>query len=360
MAFHVKAINKCKQKHEENRFIAEKTEKMSDISVSPHFAHGRRDESPKNARNPNCTEVIRISLDDGKDQIGKNVTNSIMCDTRLETPNLPKYIPSYISGPSSSDDDSVSTLGSTEELSERGSGRSIFRDYWKADEKVAQQQQQQQQSCVRKHSLTTVTTGDTVMSSYADSIRLSRDWTAYINEEVFDNSYSTNNRAASIHRRLDSNGYEAYLKVNEAGRTILPSAALLKDTNHTENQDMTPNNPLVSSTFLNSSQQQSTRRRIFPRVYGQLKSSVNSYGYMYTKPTKGKAPLPFLLHNKKMLRSSLRDRSASLSESTTLEDSYLSSHSRPSVSFERQVTIHEYEKPAQQYVHDGWSARFAI
>ena len=81
--------------------------------------------------------------------------------------------------------------------------------------------------------------------------------------------------------------------------------------------------------------------------------SLPTYGYMYTKPSKGKAPLPYLLRNKKMLRSSLRDHSDS-------EESALSSQSRPSVSFETKVTIHEYEKPVQQVVHDGWSERFAV
>lgn len=347
MLFQTKAINNYNEKNGKN-IVAENSEKMSDISASMDFSRRGSEESPKNARNPNCSEVNGIP-GDGKEQIEKNVTNTNMCESRLPASNIPHYIPSYISRPSSDDDDSVSTLGSVEETAERGgSGRSIFRDYWKADEKSLQQ------SPIRKQSLTTLATGETITSSYADSMRLSRDWTAYIHEEVFDDR-----RAASNHKRLDSNGYEAYLKVNEAGRTILPSAALLKDTKNSEHEEMTPNNPLVSTMSPNS-QQPNTRRRIFPRVCWQLKSSVNSYGYMYTKPTKGKAPLPFLLHNKKMLRSSLRDRSASLSESTTLDDSYLSSHSRPSVSFERQVTIHEYEKPVQQYVQDGWSERFAI
>jgi hypothetical protein len=350
MAFHMKSINYDKDENEKNA-VVEKSEKMSDISVSPVRSHEKREEPPsKNARNPNCTEGTGIFVD-VKDKIVKSVTNTKMCDSRRQTPNLPDYIPSYISRPSS-DDDSVSTLGSIEEAAERGSsGRSIFRDYWKADEKGSQK------APIRKQSVATLATGETIISSYADSIRLSRDWTAYINEEVFD--HNNHGTASSNHRRLDSNGYESYLKVNEAGRTILPSAALLKDTKNSEHEEMTPSNPLVS-TSPNSPHQHNARRRIFPRVNWQLKASINSYGYMYTKPTKGKAPLPFLLHNKKMLRSSLRDRSASLSESTTLDDSYLSSHSRPSVSFERQVTIHEYEKPVQQYVHDGWSERFAI
>lgn len=344
MAFHSQQINDCKHKNDRN--IAEGKAvpvSMSDILASPEFSESNMEES-SNTQNPNCSEGTRIPIDGIHQNEKIIVTKASMCDSYPQSPTLPDYIPSVISR-SNSDDDSVSTLGSSEETSDTISGRSIFRDYWRADEKSAK-------SPNRKQSLTTLDTEDTTISRYADSIRQCPDWTAYINDEVFDNS-----RPAASHR-VDSNGYEAYLKVNEAGRTILPSAALLKDTKNTEHGETTsPNNPLSSPSI---PQRQPGRRRIFPRYYGPLKPSVNSYGYMYTKPTKGKAPLPFLLHNKKMLRSSLRDRSASLSESTTLDDSYLSSQSRPSVSFEKKVTIHEYEKPVQQYVHDGWSERFAI
>ena len=71
--------------------------------------------------------------------------------------------------------------------------------------------------------------------------------------------------------------------------------------------------------------------------------------------------LPALLHNRKLLWSSLHNGSTLVSESIgttrtiTLENRLVSSQSRHSVLFETKVTIHEYEKWSEQYIHDGWS-----
>ncbi len=156
-------------------------------------------------------------------------------------------------------------------------------------------------------------------------------------------------------------GYEAYGKIKEADRTDLPYDASRKDS-RTSQHTYVNGNIVTPGNSLNALNKQhfSRRRRIFRQTSGQKTCSLPTYWYTYTQPSKGKVPLPCLLHNKKMLRSSLRDRNLSLAESLAFEESALSSQSRPSVSFETKVTIHEYEKPVQQVVHDGWSERFAV
>ena len=66
-------------------------------------------------------------------------------------------------------------------------------------------------------------------------------------------------------------------------------------------------------------------------------------------------------YTKKMLRSSLRrDRSSSTSESlASMEESMISKSTRLSVSFDPRVSIHEYTKPCESYIMDGWSNYFS-
>lgn len=270
---------------------------------------------------------------------------SNMCKSQQQPLSQPASIPDYIESPSN--DDSVSTLGSSDEPRKLQRTRSIFGVYWGVDDKGSPASPP-----IRKLSLNTMDTEESTISRYTDSIRNSKDWSSYLTDEVLDT------KKDSSTRKCDSDGYEAYLKINEAGRTVLPSAASLKDSRVNQHRYLNGNRLTPGNTP--NKQHFSQRRRLFPETSGQKTCSLPSYGYMYTKPSKGKAPLPYLLRNKKMLRSSLRDRIVSMSESLTFEESALSSQSRPSVSFETKVTIHEYEKPVQQCVHDGWSDRFAV
>jgi len=272
-----------------------------------------------------------------------NLDNSVMCASQTQSSFLLNDMPSYISNSPSDDDASVSTLGSTDVPDQSSSKRSIFGDYWGTGMRASH-------APVRKQSLNTIDTEDSTISRYTESIRNSKDWSSYINEEVL-------NTGKNSSHKHDSDGYEAYLKMNEAGRTALSSAASLKESLKNTGLAFTPCNPLPTPNKL---QRSSTRRRIFPNISKQKVGSLPSYGYMYTKPKKGKAPLPYLLHNKNMLRSSLRDRITSDSFFST-ESALLSQSKptvRPTVSFETQVTIHEFEKPVQQFIHDGWSDRY--
>ena len=290
--------------------------------------------NPNSKENTGNTSVLKETIDDSSQSYRQNAT----MQATKQSSQL-QCLPEYIGKEPSGDDDSVSTLGSdVPVLKNASSSRSIFRDYWSVDEKASAFPS-------RKYSLDTLDTELCTLDKYAESMRNCPEWSSYINEEVLNRRHSDPRSHCG-----DPYGYEAYLKMNEAGRTALPSAALLNDGNI--RASAVPANPLASVS------QAPVRRKLFSRRYGPTpSSSLPSYGYMYLNPRKGRAPLPFLLHNKKMLRSSLR--SQSLSESTTLGESLPSSESRPSVSFGMKVTVHEYDKPHQQYITDGWSKRFA-
>ena len=204
----------------------------------------------------------------------------------------------------------------------------------------------------------------------------SPDWASYINDELIDRQKQ---RDSTKHWCSDTGGYETYLKANEDGRTVLPTAALVNDANasrstHYARQYRNDHANQANLKLNVKVNPKPARRKIFPRKYAEAPtpSSLPSYEYMRShsqaanarKKANARYRLPALLHNRKLLRSSLRDRSTSVSESIvtartiTLEDSLLSSQSRLSVSFETKVTIHEYEKRSEQYIHDGWSERF--
>jgi len=285
---------------------------------------------------PNNQKHNTITTKSFHKQEHDDIRNSDMCGSQQQSSSQLNDMPCYISSPSS-DDDSVSTLGSTDVPNQHSSKRSIFGNYWGTDMRPSH-------SPIRKQSLNTLDTEDSTISRYAETIRNSKDWSSYINEEVL-------NKSENSSKKRDSDGYESYLKMNEAGRTELSSAASLKESLMSDESAFTP----CSLPATPSKQHCATRRRIFPNISKQKVTSLPSYGYMHTKPRKGKAPLPYLLHNKKMLRSSLRER---ITSESFFVQSALSSQSRPTVSFETQVTIHEFENPYQLCVHDGWSDRY--
>lgn len=267
-----------------------------------------------------------------------NMNPQLQQSRKLVVSGVPKHVCSHHG---SRDDDSISTLGSAD--SNKASGRSIFGDYWGNS---LNQASSEYSSANRKHSLNTLVTEDSTISRYADHVLNHKDWSSYIHEEVLEKEKRQQKRPSLCE------GYESCLKDNEAGRTVMPSAASLKNQG-----DRIPCSPLLSGI---SSRSQQPRRKIFSNTYASKSLLQNGHGYMYRTATrKGNAQLPYLLNrNKKLLRSSLRDRSQSLSEYTSFEESL--PESQKSVSFEEKVTVHEYEKPAQHIVNDGWSQQFAI
>jgi len=331
-----------------------KNRKVPEIAMTPGLVAGRPSENPE-AHEKNSENTVLVN---------PNVTNSIIMEIQSHQPlSLPDYIPEYISRPTS-DDESVSTLGSTEFIcpNKPGSSRSIFRDYWKADENPPSSSMPA--STPSQSQATVIETDSSNLSRYTETIMNSRDWSSYINEEIIDphrrKKHSSDNRLRSE--------YEAFLKENEAGRTTMPAATLLNDGDgsniriHSKPSTIIHTPQMLQDSFSKIPVNRPARRKIFNRRYGPNKPpTLPSYGYIYDKPNKHAPPVPFALtlRGKKLLRSSMRrDRSTSLSEATTLEESFLSSQSRPSVSFERKVTVHEIDKPHGQWVHDGWSERF--
>lgn len=302
----------------------------------PSAINGHLEQSIENTMMPDSSLLLRPSSFTSHNQSSNtNMNPQLQQSRQLVVPGVPTHVCSHHG--SRDDDDSISTLGSAD--SNNASSRSIFGDYWGNSVN-------QGSSANRKHSLNTLVTEDSTISRYADHVLNHKDWSSYIHEEVLEKEKRQQKRPSLCE------GYESCLKDNEAGRTVMPSAASLKNQG-----DRIPCSPLLSGI---SSRSQQHRRKIFSNTYASKSLLQKGHGYMYrTATTKGNAQLPYLLNrNKKLLRSSLRDRSQSLSEYTAFEESL--PESQKSVSFEEKVTVHEYEKPAQHIVNDGWSQQFAI
>lgn len=305
----------------------------------PSAINGHLEQSIENTMMPDSSLLLRPSSFTSHNQSSNtNMNPQLQQSRQLVVSGVPTHVCSHHG---SRDDDSISTLGSAD--SNKASSRSIFGDYWGNS---VNQGSSGYSSANRKHSLNTLVTEDSTISRYADHVLNHKDWSSYIHEEVLEKEKRQQKRPSLCE------GYESCLKDNEAGRTVMPSAASLKNQG-----DRIPCSPLLSGI---SSRSQQHRRKIFSNTYAYKSLLQNGHGYMYrTATTKGNAQLPYLLNrNKKLLRSSLRDRSQSLSEYTAFEESL--PESQKSVSFEEKVTVHEYEKPAQHIVNDGWSQQFAI
>jgi hypothetical protein len=357
----------------------------------------------------------RICKDNANLSSNKEMNVSINVHNDTKSIILLDCIPDFISqAHPSADDCSVSTLGSADfpPLNKSGSGRSIFREYWKDDSTSPSRVNENSDSSmphtnsnldlVHSNISCSPCDGSTSFSRYADAMLSSPDWASYINEEINAPQHRRNQgrKNCSSTNQLKTE-YEAFLKANEAGRTVLPSATHLNDGNAAVNATvdalctnlsssqihdstanlssypnaMDPNvnaSPSPSKPLKSAANPPPTRRTIFKRRYDpQTRNppcTLPSYGYISNdqhhprKNRRSQNQIAFALNSlrgKKFLRSSLRrDRSTSLSEATTLEESFLSSHTRRSVSFERKVTVHEIDKNHEQWVHDGWSERF--
>ncbi len=251
--------------------------------------------------------------------------------------HLTKDLPGYISSQTATDSDtSLSTLDSCAESPDSYSsetGRSIFRDYWDtgSDGKGM--------GFSSRHRLIGGTPDQESNSSQHRSLvprSISLDWSYYHQDYE---SELTDKVTCNPH------GYEDHLKVNEEGRTVIPSAALLNVAKNNSADHPMIRNPLASPTSTN------VRRVIFADKYTSTNSALPSYEYK-SKLT------PSMLYHRRTLRSSLRDRISSTSESLPTMARSISSQSTRSVTFDTHVSIHEYSKPCESYIHDGWSKFF--
>ena len=263
--------------------------------------------------------------------------------------NKLKDFPGYISSQRPEDEDSVSTLGSCgdnagEDANNHGNIRSIFENYWSADEKSASAEP-------------TFATNAIGITDLNQSVRRrSLDWSLY--------HYDIEEVMTKKGPARDPYGYEDCIKMNEAGRTVKPSAAILNVTTKIsihllKTQTQNPRVSYLPKTDINVPNNKiAERRKIFECKYPSFEPFVPSYEYNDKLLS---SVQPSNSYTKKMLRSSLRrDRSSSTSESlASMEESMISKSTRLSVSFDPRVSIHEYTKPCESYIMDGWSNYFS-
>lgn len=285
----------------------------------------------------------------------------IMCPPQ-ELP-VPVYIPTYPvkSGDDSGsldDDGSVSSLDSLEKeefpmARSLQSKRPIFAKYWNASD-VNTENNDEVESAMKKSSLVAK---DCRNASYTLS-RCAREATMPLPDEF---TYQEFKRDFT---RYDTNSandvYEDILKVNELGRTSMPNATSLKEVEN--NEDKSPLTTPVSTELLTNSFNSNTSslrninaRTIFSNKYSKSTPSFVSYGYIErtNNPVRKTSSTSSL---RKKQRSCLRSRSCSV-DSTALA-SLQSSSTKPSVSFDSRVFVHEYEKPHDRYATNGWSKWF--
>lgn len=248
-------------------------------------------------------------------------------------------VPDYITD---TDDGSVSSLESLTDAmdrSENDTARNIFHEFWQEDKK--------RYECRKRLSDNTVDVASSSLPKGHSSCitKGSQEWS----HPDFTGELKRPNR------RNSCNIYEEVLMMNEAGRTVIPSAGLLK---HSE---VGPVRPRCLST---GCAPQQPRRTIFTQKYSSVQSPISSYGYQInTNHESHNLPhstsLGSVVQNKRYLKPSLRGRSVSYDSSTLVGSSVQSSQSKLSVSFDPNVSIHEFNKPYENYVAAGWSKLFA-
>jgi len=227
------------------------------------------------------------------------------------------------------DEESVSTLGSCEELNPCSTDsvscakRPIFGDYW--NDKGARSK--------RSMSVDTDKTAASTLLS-----KCSHQATLPMPEEF---AYQEFNRDFFQYNSCDSttDGYEQFIKQIEVGTTAMPHFASLKDATDAE----------TASGNLGSER----TRNIFKNKYSTSVTSLPSYAYAGLPTPARKSSSTSSLRRYK--RSSLRK---STSADSTALDSVQSSSTRMSVSFDSTVFVHEYDKPRERYTADGWSKLF--
>ena len=276
---------------------------------------------------------------------------------------VPVYIPTHPvkSGDdngSSDDDGSVSSLDSFEKeefpmTPSLQSKRPIFAKYWKAND--VHTETNDDAECIMKKS--SLVAKDCRTASYTLS-RCAREATIFLPDEF---AYQEFNRDFTRYNTNSANDiYEDILKTNELGRTTMPNATSLKEVENDDEKG--PLTAPVSTELLSDSVKSNTSsltnlntRTIFSNKYSKSTPSLVSYGYRErtNNPVRKTSSASSL---RKKQRSCLRSRSFSV-DSTALA-SLQSSSTKPSVSFDLRVFVHEYEKPPERYAANGWSKWF--
>lgn len=257
----------------------------------------------------------------------------------LPSTQLAQCIPSYIND---ADDGSVSSLESLTDAVDRRkteNTRSIFHEFWQEGKKESEPKHR---SC----SIVTLDTTSSTLSKGTSRITQgSQEWSHpdFTGELIRPN------------RRNTTNAYEEILMINESGRTVTPSSGILKQSS---GDSIRPRRQSLGCA------PQPPRRTIFTEKYVSVQSPVRSYGYQLPTDKDGitlsqSDSLASLLQSKRHLKPSLRCRSISYDSSTMVESSEQSSQSKLTVSFDPNVSIHEFNKPYENYVAPGWSKLFA-
>lgn len=258
---------------------------------------------------------------------------------QLSSVKLVSSIPPYIHDV---DDSSISSLESLNDAADRRTvenSRSIFHEFWQEGKKESEPKKR---SC----SIVTLDTASSTFSKGNSRITQgSQEWSHpdFTGELIKPN------------RRNITNAYEEVLMINESGRTVIPSSGILKKS---AGDSIRPRSQSMGCA------PQPPRRTIFTEKYSSVQSPVSSYGYQLPTDKDGitlrqSDSLASLLQNKRYLKPSLRDRSISYDSSTMVESSVQSSQSKLTVSFDPNVSIHEFNKPYENYIAPGWSKLFA-
>jgi hypothetical protein len=246
-------------------------------------------------------------------------------------------VPSYIDDVDDSSISSLESLNDAVDKRKTETSRSIFHEFWQEEKKESDSQN-------RTCSIMTIDTTSSILSKGNSRITQgSQEWSHpdFTGELIRPN------------RRNSTNAYEEILMINESGRTVIPSSGILKHAmgvpNRPKNQSLHPQPP---------------RRTIFTEKYASVQSPVSSYGYQLPTDKDGitlrqSYSLSSLLQSKRYLKPSLRGRSISYDSSTMVESSVQSSQSKLTVSFDPNVSIHEFNKPYENYIAPGWSKLFA-
>jgi hypothetical protein len=269
-------------------------------------------------------------------------TTNNMC-TSAKSP-IPAYIASSHSGNNSGndeDDGSVSSLDSSEDFpcSPSNSQRSIFGDFWNNTIHEEGSHMKRGSQMMRNDSISTAQTASITISRCSHQA-VSRRYSEMTSPPPDEFAYQIFNRNLDFQKPIGksvSDGYEEILQQNELGRTNMPRSTSLKDVADIDT--------LQSSSTRNA-------RTIFKNKYSTSSPSLSSYGYKDTHVRKTSSTSSL----RRKQRSILRPRSSSVDSSGL--GSLQSSSSRPSVSFDSRVFVHEYEKPHERYFANGWSKLF--
>lgn len=309
------------------------------ITLSKKTEHDRTNESDtnENTRSMQAKTEARSFFSSEKGISIHDYSFAIDMHQPVSSTQVTNCVPSYIDDVDGSSISSLESLNDAVDKRKTETSRSIFHEFWQEEKKESDSQN-------RTCSIMTLDTTSSILSKGNSRITQgSQEWSHpdFTGELIRPN------------RRNSTNAYEEILMINESGRTVIPSSGILKHAmgvpNRPKNQSLHPQPP---------------RRTIFTEKYASVQSPVSSYGYQLPTDKDGitlrqSYSLSSLLQSKRYLKPSLRGRSISYDSSTMVESSVQSSQSKLTVSFDPNVSIHEFNKPYENYIAPGWSKLFA-